>query len=192
MRKIVSFILCVTMLFSLVACGQNKEKAAYNRLRDIIIEKGTFSEANNNKFYKYEYSDYGETYFMFNDVDLSSDVYSDFNGLFYLKSFDNGSVMLRFNNDGNFSASAFIHNSDLGIDSFGDCNFRYKASPISEYNIRTELETEEYNKDLSEDQYKAIRKDVNTIVYSAMESFIDAIEYLGISKTDFGFTSFDK
>ena len=194
MKKTLSVILCAVLLFTLSACGG--QEAAYDKLKNIIIEKGTLEESDYSKTYKYEYRDYGETYFEFYTTVPPEGIDTNLvlESIFYCTEIDNSSVFIYFYNDDidKFSISVQIHDTDFGGNKYGYSTFRYEDSLKSEYNSHTELKIKEYDGDLSESKYKDIRKDVNAIAYSAVESFLKDIEYLGISKADFGFTSFDK
>lgn len=196
MKKTLSVILCAVLLFTLSACGG--QEAAYDKLKNIIIEKGTLEESDYSKTYKYEYRDYGETYFEFSTDGLppegSDAAKLAYESLSYHTKIDNSSVHIYFHKHDidNFNIFVIIHDSDFGGDKYSLSTFSYEDSLKSEYDSRTELKIKKYDGDLSESKYKDIRKDVNAIAYSAVESFLKDIEYLGISKTDFGFTSFDK
>ena len=195
MKKLLSFVLCFAMLFSLAACGQgkqpeenpgkddknnvsqSKEEKAFEKLKNIIIEKGTYNEEDKEYTYKvisnipnigYERFVYNENYSCFkyeielSDIEVSLNIYSD---EFYVSSsFISGTTSYMFFSD--LTTNSTYHNStDLQEKTF--MNF----TSLSDNEVRETI-------DLSIDTaFKAID--------------VALIKNFSITLSDLGFTSFD-
>ena len=201
MKKFLSFVLCLVMLFSLAACGQekqpeenpgkdnennvtqSKEAKAFEKLKNIIIEKGTKTEENAYIKYTYNYLGNEFAYEILNSSDTGwIDYHVDFDDPYSAT----GVLSLNEEKDKTFTAYSIV--TDL-LNDLGVITLKSGDSDRSAYNSKTGLKDEELDYSMSNLDEEDSRKACEAFIYATVCSFYTTVDSLGIDARDFGFAS---
>lgn len=201
MKKFLSFVLCLVMLFSLAACGQekqpeenpgkdnennvtqSKETKAFEKLKNIIIENGTKTEESVSTKYIYTYLGNEFTYSIFDS--------SDTGRIYYKADFDDpymamGCLHLEEDEDKTFSGYSIVSDSDI---TWGVITLKFFDSDRSTYKRKTELKEEQLDYTMSNFDEELSRNVCEVFIYATVCSFYTTVDSLGIDARDFGFAS---
>lgn len=208
MKRILSFALCVVMLFSLVACGQSNDESVFRQLTNIIIKNVTSIEDGVvESEYKYIYEYKGS------EFEISQTNYD------YLESelgvsAENIAKMKEKEQKEDFCISPIRYTKKFGSEDYAvlciDNVENIISGRVTVYDDKGfvvfyfgDIDRAVYNKDISlpkDDKFEtyefsttssvSLQEKAEKYFHSAITYFASDIKDLGFSMKDFGFTSF--